>query len=529
MAASISFADVSKRYPGGVAGAAAALDHASFDIAAGEFVYLTGHSGAGKSTVFRLLAAIERPTAGTVLVNQQNVGRLSRGGRPVPAAQSRPRAPGPAAAVRPHVFDNVSLPLAVAGVPPRDAARRARAALDKVGLLGRERANPIALSGGEQQRVCIARAVVNRPALLLADEPTANLDAEYAGVILELFRAFHDVGVTVRPGDARRGADRALSGALDRARAGTGGPMNAWLHAHDGAMRDALAHAGRAPFATLFAIAVAGAGAGAAAGRIRRGRRPGPDHRAIRHRSADVGVPAAGGHGQGPAGAGAKPAGAPGNQAAALRHQGRRRSPSCSPPKACATVVGARRATRCPTRWWSRRPMPRARPSMRCGPSSSGCPAWPRSRSIRPGSSGWRESWAPCARSPVAVAAMLGVAVVAVTFNTVRLQVLTRARRDRRGDAVRRDPRVLRRPFLYFGAFAGHRRGTAVHRLGGGFRRIAGASLPGETAAAALPARGAAMPRQLALAALLAAAGLGWLGAWLSVWEHLGPGRRTHR
>ena len=90
-----------------------------------------------------------------------------------------------------------ALPLAVAGVPPRDAAKRARAALDKVGLLGRERANPIALSGGEQQRVCIARAVVNRPVLLLADEPTANLDAEYAGVILELFRAFHDVGVTV--------------------------------------------------------------------------------------------------------------------------------------------------------------------------------------------------------------------------------------------------------------------------------------------------------------------------------------------
>ncbi len=197
MAASISFADVSKRYPGGVAGAAAALDHASFDIAAGEFVYLTGHSGAGKSTVFRLLAAIERPTAGTVLVNQQNVGRLSPAAVPFLRRNLGLVLQDQRLLFDRTVFDNVSLPLAVAGVPPRDAAKRARAALDKVGLLGRERANPIALSGGEQQRVCIARAVVNRPVLLLADEPTANLDAEYAGVILELFRAFHDVGVTV--------------------------------------------------------------------------------------------------------------------------------------------------------------------------------------------------------------------------------------------------------------------------------------------------------------------------------------------
>ncbi len=197
MAASISFANVSKRYPGGAAGVAAALDNASFDIAAGEFVYLTGHSGAGKSTVFRLLAAIERPTSGTVLVNQQNVGRLPMAAVPFLRRNLGLVLQDQRLLFDRTVFDNVLLPLAVAGVPPRDAAKRVRAALDKVGLLSRERANPIALSGGEQQRVCIARAVVNRPALLLADEPTANLDADYAGVILELFRAFHDVGATV--------------------------------------------------------------------------------------------------------------------------------------------------------------------------------------------------------------------------------------------------------------------------------------------------------------------------------------------
>ena len=197
MAASISFANVSKRYPGGTAGAHPALDDASFGIAAGEFVYLTGHSGAGKSTVFRLLAAVERPTSGTVLVNEQDVGRLAAAAVPFLRRNLGLVLQEQRLLFDRTVFDNVMLPLAVAGVPPREAAKRVRAALDRVGLLDRERTNPVALSGGEQQRVCIARAVVNRPVLLLGDEPTANLDADYASVIIELFRAFHDVGVTV--------------------------------------------------------------------------------------------------------------------------------------------------------------------------------------------------------------------------------------------------------------------------------------------------------------------------------------------
>ena len=196
MSAAIQLAGVTKRYAG-AAGGGVALDGVSFDIAAGEFVYLTGHSGAGKSTVFRLLAAIERPTSGSVVVNGQDVGRIE-----APAIPFLRRNLGLVLQDQRLLFDrsvfaNVALPLAVAGVPPAEAARRVRAALDKVGLLEREKAHPVALSGGEQQRVCIARAVVNRPALLLADEPTANLDADYADAIMALFQAFNAVGVTV--------------------------------------------------------------------------------------------------------------------------------------------------------------------------------------------------------------------------------------------------------------------------------------------------------------------------------------------
>ena len=189
----IEFIGVVKRYPG----TREILQNVSFAVQPGEFVYLAGHSGAGKSTVLRLIAGIEQPTTGTVLVHHQNVGRLS--GRSIPYLRRQL-----GLVVQDHrllfdrsVFDNVMLPLQIAGTDKREAGRRTRAALDKVGLLGREKSNPITLSGGEQQRVCLARAVVNRPALLLADEPTANLDVGNADEILGIFRDFHDVGVTV--------------------------------------------------------------------------------------------------------------------------------------------------------------------------------------------------------------------------------------------------------------------------------------------------------------------------------------------
>ena len=189
----IEFTGVVKRYPG----SRDVLANVSFTVAAGEFVYLTGHSGAGKSTVMRLIAAIERPTAGTVVVHQQNVGRISERSVPFLRRQLGMVLQDHRLLFDRSVFDNVMLQLQIAGMDRREATRRARAALDKVGLQGREKSNPITLSGGEQQRVCLARAVVNRPALLIADEPTASLDDGYANDILTIFRDFHRVGVTV--------------------------------------------------------------------------------------------------------------------------------------------------------------------------------------------------------------------------------------------------------------------------------------------------------------------------------------------
>jgi cell division transport system ATP-binding protein len=189
----ISANAVSKRYPEGLQ----ALSDVSFEITAGEMVFITGHSGAGKSTLFRLLAAIERPTSGSIVVNGQNLAALSRSAVPYLRRNFGLIFQDQKLLFDRSVLDNVLLPLAIVGLPAREAMRRARAALDKVGLLDREKANPIALSGGEQQRLAIARAVVNRPAILLADEPAANLDAESAAAILEIFRAFHQVGVTL--------------------------------------------------------------------------------------------------------------------------------------------------------------------------------------------------------------------------------------------------------------------------------------------------------------------------------------------
>ena len=189
----ISASAVSKRYPEGLQ----ALSDVSFEITAGEMVFITGHSGAGKSTLFRLLAAIERPTSGSIVVNGQNLAALSRSAIPYLRRNFGLIFQDQKLLFDRSVLDNVLLPLAIAGLPAREAMRRARAALDKVGLLDREKANPIALSGGEQQRLAIARAVVNRPAILLADEPAANLDSESAAAILEIFRAFHQVGVTL--------------------------------------------------------------------------------------------------------------------------------------------------------------------------------------------------------------------------------------------------------------------------------------------------------------------------------------------
>lgn len=189
----ISFERVSKRYPEGHD----ALREVSVDIARDELVFLTGHSGAGKSTLLRLIMLMDRPTRGRVLVDGKDLAAVGSRG----IARHR-RSIG--VVFQNHqllfdrpVFDNVALPLIIAGYDHREIGRRVRAALDKVGLLERERAMPVTLSGGEQQRVGIARAVVGRPEILLADEPTGNLDPTLSAEIMQLFEAFNQVGVTV--------------------------------------------------------------------------------------------------------------------------------------------------------------------------------------------------------------------------------------------------------------------------------------------------------------------------------------------
>jgi cell division transport system ATP-binding protein len=188
----IEFQSVSKKYSAD----ALALSDVSLDIAKGELVYLAGPSGAGKSTLMKMVAAIERPTSGRVIVNGQDIGKLKRAGVPFLRRNLGLIFQQQRLLNDRNILANVMLPLIVTGAPKAQAEQRARAALDKVGLLDRARSLPLELSGGEQQRVAIARAIVNRPQIILADEPTANLDRAAADKVIDALRAFHSVGVT---------------------------------------------------------------------------------------------------------------------------------------------------------------------------------------------------------------------------------------------------------------------------------------------------------------------------------------------
>jgi cell division transport system ATP-binding protein len=189
----IEFHSVSKRYPNGYE----ALTGVNLQVDEGEMVFLTGHSGAGKSTLMKLIMLIERPSQGQVVIGGRNLNRMRLSQIPFHRRQVGVVFQNHQLLFDRSVFDNVALPLQIAGVHPREIGRRVRAALDKVGLLERERVNPITLSGGEQQRVGIARAVVNKPPVLLADEPTGNLDPDLSADIMQLFGEFNQVGVTV--------------------------------------------------------------------------------------------------------------------------------------------------------------------------------------------------------------------------------------------------------------------------------------------------------------------------------------------
>ncbi len=189
----IEFNHVFKRYPGEYD----ALKNVSFKIERGEMVFVTGHSGAGKTTLLKLISLIERPTRGQAVVNGKNLGKLAVRRVPYFRRDLGIVFQNYKLLFDRSVYDNVALPLLVTGVESREVGKRVRASLDKVGLLPKERLNPIVLSGGEQQRVGIARAIVHRPSLLLADEPTGNVDIVLAEEILDLFLDFNHHGVTV--------------------------------------------------------------------------------------------------------------------------------------------------------------------------------------------------------------------------------------------------------------------------------------------------------------------------------------------
>ena len=189
----IRFEHVSKAYLGG----RQALQGVDFHIRPAEMVFLTGHSGAGKSTLLKLICGIERPSDGTILFDGHNISRLKNREVPFLRRQIGMLFQDHHLLLDRTVYDNVAMPLIIAGASPEDIRRRVSAALDKVGLLDKARNFPVQLSGGEQQRVGIARAVVNKPMVLLADEPTGNLDSELSEGILRLFEEFNRVGVTV--------------------------------------------------------------------------------------------------------------------------------------------------------------------------------------------------------------------------------------------------------------------------------------------------------------------------------------------
>ncbi|MBI0134097.1 cell division ATP-binding protein FtsE [Snodgrassella alvi] len=189
----IRFEQVSKTYPGGFT----ALKNLSFSISKGEMIFIAGHSGAGKSTILKLISGIVKPTKGKVWLNNQDLGRLNDNQLGYLRQHIGIVFQDHKLLFDRNVLQNVMLPLRITGYERKQAERRARIAIEKVGLSGREQADPITLSGGEQQRLCIARAVVHQPSLLIADEPSANLDRAYALDIMELFKTFHEAGTTI--------------------------------------------------------------------------------------------------------------------------------------------------------------------------------------------------------------------------------------------------------------------------------------------------------------------------------------------
>ena len=189
----INFEQVFKRYPGNLD----ALQNINLKIISGELIFVTGSSGAGKSTLLKIISSVEKPTSGSIFFENQNLTQIKNKDIPFLRRRFGMIFQDHKLLYDRNCFENVTLPLSINSMTKHDSSRRVRAALDKVGLLKKEKMMPISLSGGEQQRLAIARAIVSRPSILIADEPTANLDREYADEIMNIFFSFQQVGVTV--------------------------------------------------------------------------------------------------------------------------------------------------------------------------------------------------------------------------------------------------------------------------------------------------------------------------------------------
>jgi len=212
----LTLSHASKRYPGGIE----ALRDVSLSVERGQLVLVEGDSGAGKSTLLKLLSAIELPSAGSVVIDGQNTRALGTRALALLRRQFGVIFQDHKLLFDRNAFDNVMLPLDIGGFERRDAQRRARAALDKVGLLHKEKALPVALSGGEQQRLCIARAIVHRPSVIIADEPTGNLDQTQAERVLDMLHSFNALGVTMVVSTHDRMARARLDGQRVRLQSG---------------------------------------------------------------------------------------------------------------------------------------------------------------------------------------------------------------------------------------------------------------------------------------------------------------------
>jgi cell division transport system ATP-binding protein len=494
----------------------------TLEIAAGEMIAVTGHSGAGKSTLLKLAAGIERASTGTVVVNGQNLGALGETALAILRRRVGFIFQDHKLLYDRSCHDNVALPLRIAGVAREEVGKRVRAALDKVGLLDRERAMPVALSGGEQQRLCIARAIVNRPSVLIADEPTGNLDAGLRARIVDLFVSFNQVGVTVLLSTMTR---RALGAGVPPGRAFRGcwtagkRARVTWLAppppafgrspapARGTAVASALSSScSRTRSRCRSSAAIALRSLGAATSGVDTDPHVTSTWRSM-HRTRDVRR-----IGQ------ALRANA--DSANVRSSRAPRRSPSSRPRATWPRSSPPSTAIRCPTPSRSRghhRAGAHRRPARRLAQAAQG----------RPGAGGLRMVRAPraagCGSASAALARMAaaGTAVGFIVGHLIRLQVLTHAEEIEVSQLLGATAADVRRPFLHHGVLQGLLAGAVAVALGAGLAAWISYELAATAPSYATELKVVVLSPMESLAVVALAAAVGLAGAWIAVAREL--------